>query len=199
MHLVRDADTVLLDTSVFYRFCDGQQLQALKLYLASRARISREVARELFVAPRDGVYRDFEAIRDPPWPKKTGHVPSQFRLDADRLMREARLVEARQLNIDLADVPAHKHAGEVTTVLMAQHLHADLVVIDDRFGRDLARARRVPRISTAQLCLQMVIDGSFSEEEGFSVFDLSTPPTAGRAEYESALRRARQAMGSDDD
>jgi hypothetical protein len=108
MHLVRDAETVLLDTSVFYRFCDGHRLPILKRFLASRARISREVARELFIAPRDGVYRDFEAIRDPLWPKKTGQVPSQFRLDADRLMREARLVEARQTNIDLAGVPAHK-------------------------------------------------------------------------------------------
>jgi hypothetical protein len=44
----------------------------------------------------------------------------------------------------------------------------------------------------------MVVEGCLSEEEGFTVFDLSTPPTVDRAEYESALHRARQAMGSDD-
>lgn len=194
MYLVRDAGTVLLDTSVFYRFCDGHQLRVLKVYLASRARISREVARELFVAPRDGVYRDLATIREPPWPKRTGQVPSPLRLDADRLIQEARLQDARDNGTDIADVPLHKHAGEVTTVIMAQHLRADLVVVDDRFGKDLARARKIPRISTAQLCLQMVVEGQLSEGEGFSVFDLATPPAADHDRYLEALRNARRDM-----
>jgi hypothetical protein len=32
---------------------------------------------------------------------------------------------------------------------MAQHLHANLVVIDDRFGKDLARAARSSHLHSA--------------------------------------------------
>lgn len=194
MYLVRDAKVVLLDTSVFYRFCDAQLIPTLKPYLGTSARITREVSRELFVAPLDGVHRDLSMLQAPSWPKKTGQVPRPLLPEANRLKDEARLQEAREKGVALSSIPGHKHAGEVTTVLMAQHLRAGLVVIDDTFGKDLARARRVPRISTAQLCLQMVAMGALSDNEGFAVFDVSTPASADRARYEQALREARAEM-----
>ena len=194
MKLVRDAKSVLLDSSTFYRFCDAHQIVALKQCLEVKARITREVARELFVAPSDGVHRDLSSLQTPPWPKKTGHVPGPLRGDADRLIREARLEEAKDRGVDLAVVPAYRHAGEVTTVLMAQHLGADLVVVDDLFGKALARARKVGRISTAQLCLQMVVDGDLSEDDGFLVFDLATPPEVGASRFRQALGQARAEM-----
>jgi hypothetical protein len=196
MHLGREARVILVDTSVFYRFCDAGLLSPLKSYLASRARITREVGRELFVAPLDNVHRDLASLQNPPWPKKTGQVPTPLRPEANRLKDEARLREARAKGVDVAEIPAYKHAGEVTTVLMAEHLGANLVIIDDDFGKSLARARKVPRISTAQLILQMVIDGRLSEDQGFAVFDLATPADVGRSRYDSALREARVEMGS---
>lgn len=194
MHLVRDANSVLLDSSTFYRFCDAQLIAVLKGFLGAKARITREVSRELFVAPLDGVHRDLSQLQDPPWPKKTGHVPGPLRADADRLITEARLEEARARGVPISAIPACRHAGEVTTVLMGQHLHADLVVVDDRFGKKLARARKVPRISTAELSLQMVADGVLNDDEGFSVFDCSTPRRAGRPRYNQALQSARAQM-----
>jgi hypothetical protein len=194
MRLVRDAKLVLLDTSVFYRFCDAHLILTLRPFLGASARITREVSRELFVAPLDGVHRDLSILQKPAWPKKTGHIPSPLLPEANRLKDEARLQEAGERGVAISSISAHKHAGEVTTVLMAQHLRAGLVVIDDTFGKDLARARRVPRISTAQLCLQMVVENALTEEAGFFVFDLSTPVSADRVRYEEALRQARAEM-----
>ncbi|MGO8685192.1 MAG: hypothetical protein ACLQUT_11525 [Thermoleophilia bacterium] len=191
---MRDAKSVLLDTSVFYRFCDAHEIPALKAYLGGIARITREVRRELAVAPLDGIHRDLSVLQTPPWPKKTGQIPEPMLGDANRLKDEARLEEARFRGVDVSTIPGYKHAGEVTTVLMAEHLRADLVVIDDTFGKHLAIARRVARVSTAQLCLQMVVESALDEGRGFAVFDLSTPPGVGKPRYEQALQEARAQM-----
>ena len=74
---------------------------------------------------------------------------------------------------------------------MAAHLGADVVVIDDRFGKRLARDRGVPRLSTAQLAVEMSTEGELTQGDGYRVFDLSTPPEVGPTDFARACERAR--------
>lgn len=92
------------------------------------------------------------------------------------------------------DEPTSRHAGEIATVLMAAHLGAGVIVIDDLFGKRLARDRGVPRLSTAQLAAEMVAEGQLTDD-GYRAFDLSTPSEAGRADFIRACDRARAARG----
>jgi hypothetical protein len=82
----------------------------------------------------------------------------------------------------------------VSTVLMAQHLGRELVPLDDGDGKKLARARGVPRLSTAMLAAEMVACNAIGEPEGFSVYDAATPDHVGQAEWLKALERAAAAL-----
>ena len=60
---------------------------------------------------------------------------------------------------------------------MAQHRGADLVIIDDVWGSNLAKARGLTVMSTARLSLEMVIVGGLTEDQ---VHSLIAQQTAGR-------------------
>ena len=75
---------------------------------------------------------------------------------------------------------------------MASHHRADLVLIDDNWGSDLAaKVYGLTVRSTARLAQEMVVAGALSEEEGFTVFDGATPANVGRDRFEAGLELLR--------
>lgn len=181
----RGSALVLLDASPFYRFCEAQLLPHLAAYLRDNALITPEVVAELRRGARAKAHVGLRYLELARWPAETAALPvrlqSEF-LDYSRAARQK-------------DDPPSKHAGEISTVLMATHLGAGVVVIDDLFGKRLARDRGVARLSTAQLAAEMVVETALSADDGFRVFDLSTPASAGREDFERACRRTNPAAG----
>ena len=59
---------------------------------------------------------------------------------------------------------------------MAEHLHADLVIMDDEdeLGKRLLKKKRLARISTAQLVLEMVAGGALDQAQGLTAFNLAS-------------------------
>lgn len=182
MVLARAAKIVLLDATVPHRFCEAQLLPELIRYLGDSAWITPEVVTELRRSARSRRYAGLRLLESAGWPKATKVLPQELR----KQFRDFR--RAAQQPGD----PPDKHTGEITTVLMAGHLHADVVVIDDRFGKALAKQKGLQRLSTAQLALEMVLEGNLTEDEGFAVFNCATDDTVGRSRYEQALREARR-------
>jgi hypothetical protein len=171
----RAAALVLLDASPFYRFCEAQLLPDLVVYLKQNARVTPEVAGELRRGA-SGKHVGLRLLERAHWPLATEPLSPVLRrlfLDYSRAARQKA-------------EPPDKHAGEITTVLMAVHLGADVVVVDDLFGKRLARDQGQPRLSTAQLAAEMVVDGVLKDEEGFKVFDLATPDEVGRRDFRRA-------------
>jgi len=180
MNRARAAALVLLDASPFYRFCEAQLLPSLAEYLRRNARVTPEVATELRRGARSSRHTGLRYLELAGWPPETAALPAELQrpfLDYSRAARQ---------NDELPS----KHAGEITTVLMAAHIGADVVVIDDLFGKRLARDRGVPRLSTAQLAVEVFTEGELTAGDGYRVFDLSTPPEAGRADFTRACDRA---------
>ena len=171
------AALVLLDASVPYRFCEAQHLPELIRYLQQSACVTPEVMDELRRGAATRRHAGLRLLDRASWPKVTDTLPPELRHEYSNLKRAAQQPGDQ----------SEKHIGEITTVLMASHLHADIVIVDDRFGRALARQRGLPRLSTAQLALEMVCDDALSEDEGFAVFDTATDASVGRERYTRAL------------
>jgi predicted nucleic acid-binding protein len=175
---------VLLDASPFYRFCDGGQIITLASYLGKRAWITLEVEEEL----RRGAvrYTDLRTLQRMNWPHEDHRLELTTALKRELLdvLRAIRKPGEHRM----------KNAGEVSSVLMAQHLGGVLVVLDDRDGRTLSRRRNVPRLSTAMLVAEMVVVGAMAESTGFAVYDAATPPHVGEREFAGALSRTRAAL-----
>lgn len=185
MPRARGAALVLLDASPFYRFCEAQLLPDLAAYLRDNAVVTPEVAVELRRGARAKAHLGLRYLELTGWPAETAALPPHLQrefLDYSRAARQN-------------DDPPSKHAGEISTVLMAAHLGAGVAVIDDLFGKRLARDRGVARLSTAQLVAEMVAERALADDDGFRVFDLSTPASAGREAYERACTRALSSGG----
>lgn len=177
----RGATLVLLDASPFYRFCEAQVPPELASYLRHNARITPEVDGELRRGASGQHHVGLRYLQRAQWPPVTELLPAE---------QQRRFLDYTRAARQKGDLP-EKHAGEITTVLTAVHLGADIVVIDDLFGKRLARIEGQPRLSTAQLAAEMVVQGALGDEQGFRVFDLSTPDAAGRPDFERACERAR--------
>lgn len=178
MTRIADVRMVLLDATVPHRFCEAKLVLELAKYLGAIAWITPEVETEIRRSARGRRFAGLRALElVDQWPKVTDVLPQELR----REYRDFR--RAAQQPGD----PPDKHVGEITTVLMATHLGADLVIIDDRFGKTLARQKGLSRLSTAQLALEMVCDGCLTDEEGFAVFDCATGDSVGRPRYGQAL------------
>jgi hypothetical protein len=184
------AQEVMLDASPICRFAEHGLLEPMRRYLGDRARITREVERELqrlsgqqqFPQIREYLCADGTIVRsDGKWPQRTGQLPSTLRADYVNLLQGKRRFGEHE----------RAHSGEIATVLMAQHRGADLVVIDDGWGKNLAKSRGLQTMTTARLVLEMVVAGLLSEEQGFTVYDGATPAEVGRSRYEESLSRLR--------
>ena len=187
----RTASDVLLDASVLCHFAKHSLLQNLRDYLGERARITREVERELLRLSARPEFRQLESFlagtgavvrTTGKWPKMTKNLPDVLKVEFDKLHGLVRAIDEHE----------RAHAGEIATVLMASHRGCDLVIIDDNWGSALARKKyRLEVMSTARLALEMVTAGALSETEGFFVFDSASPEDVGRERYEAGLRRLR--------
>ena len=132
------AQHVLLDASPLCRFAECSLLGALRAYLGSRARIAREVERELLrLAEQDAFASLAEHLRPQAgeigqgaWPKTTKPLPDGLKADFASLLALKHAIGEH----DWA------HTGEIATVLIAEHRGADLVLIDDGWGRVLPKA-----------------------------------------------------------
>ena len=185
------APLVLLDASPLCRFAECQLTEKLRAYLGGRARITREVERELlrlseradFGELHDYLAADGAVVRGAgKWPKPTKNLPDGLKPEFARLLALKRAVGEHE----------RAHAGEIATVLMAQRRNADLVVIDDNWGSDLAaKVYGLTVMSTARLALEMVVEGALTEDEGFAVFDAATPDGVGRDRFNQALAKLR--------
>ncbi|MEE4276512.1 MAG: hypothetical protein V2J16_11670 [Thermoleophilia bacterium] len=187
----QSAAELLLDATVLCRFADHGLLSELRGYLGDRARITREVERELLRLADAGEFsqlHDHLAGNGPvaraqgKWPKHTKNLPDGLKPEFARILGLKHSLGEHE----------RAHAGEIATVLMAVHRRTSLVLIDDNWGSDLARKTYgLEVMSTARLVLEMVVAGALAEDEGFAVYDSATPREVGRLRYEAGLRRLR--------
>lgn len=178
------ADRVLLDSSSFFVFARAGQLIYLAQYLGKRAYITQEVHGELEL--NAGKYPDLRTLGRMRWP-----------LEENRLtLTPALMEELFDILRGIQDPGDHrlKHAGEISTVLMAEHLGGELIVLEDSDGKKLATRRKVPRMSTAILAAEMVAMEHLTDELGFAVYDIATPDGVGENEWTRAVREARAAL-----
>jgi len=183
--LSQTAVLVLLDASPLCRFAECSLLDRLRGYLGERARITREVERELvrlsgrppFTSLADHLAAGGAAAKRGTWPKCTKPLPDSLKPDFANLLALKRALGEHEWT----------HAGEIATVLMAEHRSADLVLIDDRWGVSLARGRSLRVMSTARLAQEMVTTGELTKGDGYRVFDAATPVGVGRDRFEAGL------------
>ena len=189
----QSASEVLLDASTLCHYAQHGGLQQLRDFLGGRARITREVERELlrlskrpeFAQLADHLVKDGAiASTEGKWPKLTKNLPDDLKDEFARLLGLKRALGEHD----------RAHAGEIATVLMAKHRQSELVIMDDNWGSDLARRTYgLEVMSTARLTLEMVICGRLDEEEGFRVFDSATPHDVGRERFKAGLENLRRA------
>jgi predicted nucleic acid-binding protein len=176
-HLAR---SVLMDTSPFRRFTDAKLLAELMSYLPN-ASVVAEVATELDDASKSKKNELLaEAIANFGWPKRVAGISGPTQL------AEAKIL----VDILKKAEPNKSHLGEVATILRAKQLKTQLVIMDDKEARRRgARPRKVNTIATATLAAEMIHRGALTEEQGWSVFQISTLTTS-YAHFEAALQRA---------
>jgi hypothetical protein len=185
--LSQSAQLVLLDASPLCTFAECCLLTELRTYLRARARITREVERELlrlskrskFAGLADHLEPSGAAPAGGKWPKRTSPLPDSLKPDFANLLQMKYAVGEHEW----------AHAGEIATVLMAEHRRADLLLIDDDWGAGLAKGRGIAVMSTARLAQEMVVAGALSRDDGYRVFDAATPREVGRDRFEAGLRR----------
>jgi hypothetical protein len=177
MPLAAEARLVLLDASVPYRFCEAQILPELIRYLRANAWVTPEVQDELRRGAKRSEHAGLRLFGAAGWPQVTDVLPPVLRREFEHVRRAVQ---------EPGDAP-ERHAGEIATVLMAGHLHADLVIMDDDLGKRLLKKKRLARISTAQLVLEMVAGGVLGQAEGFTAFNLASGG-AGEAVFRARLR-----------
>lgn len=175
---------VLLDATVPHRFCEAQMLPQLIKYLNTNAQVTPEVDGELKNSSRWDDFAGLRLLQHVGWPKVTDPLPQHLRSDYEHYRRA----------VQQPGDPPTKHIGEITTVMMAEHLRADLVIMDDEFGKRLAKKKGLARISTAQLVVEMTVHGALNEGEGLAAFNLASGG-AGEAAYQARLTERRFADG----
>lgn len=162
---VAAAEIVVVDTSPVRRFVEAGAQRAFAGYLGSRVRITVDVSRELeeAVGSLPGL-RPF--LRE--WPPN----------DPVDLSHDLKQKAADILGFITDDPPASlQDLGEVTSVLLAEHLRASgecerpILLLDDvRHGKNLAKPRQLEVIDTPALIVEMVCADAMSRELGNKVW-----------------------------
>ncbi len=186
--LSRTARHVLLDASPLCRFAECSLVEPLRAYLGQRARITREVRRELLRLAEQGAFSSLAEHLRPQagetrgaWPKATKPIPDALKPGFANLLALKHALGEHDW----------EHSGEIATVLIAEHRRVDLVLIDDGWGKSLAKARGLQVMSTARLAQEMVVSNGLSEDDGFLVFDAATPDSVGRDRFEAGISSLR--------
>jgi hypothetical protein len=177
-------DEILLDTGPFCRFCEAEALDRLATYLGDRAWITQDVANEVHYRGK----KEHGALRTLQWQKPSFPQHDPIILTGAHA-KQAGLIHARKQR---QDDPHYADLGEITTVLAAVARGHTAVMIDDRFGRDLARQRRLPLYSTADLAAEMTAAGTVDEPLGWRIFGSVFHEK--RAAFEQAVERMRAAL-----
>lgn len=120
-----------------------------------------------------------------PWPQSTPPPPLEVEEEILRIQKEKRPIDRSS--------DAKVNLGEIATVVVGAHLNFPLIVADDELAKLLAKPRRLPRISTAMLAVEMTLQGALDEAQGFTAYDCATPAGVGRPEFEAAVERAQNA------
>ena len=184
----------MLDASALCRFAETGSLAELHAFLGNRAHITREVERELL---RLAARPEFTALNvhltkqgavartSGKWPKTTKNLPDGLKAEFATLLGLKRKLDEHE----------RAHAGEIATILMANHRSVELVIMDDDWGARLGRETyRLNVMSTARLALEMVAAGAMTEELGFRVFDNATPDDVGLERFAETLSRLRSSV-----
>ncbi len=167
MRLVAGADRVWMDAGPFFRFCEAGQLPALARYVGAAGHWVVDVANEV------------ELRGSSPRPNIRTHPGLQNlrRLGFPADQRGATLApeiaaEVAVIRNEWAAGGDHprKHRGEIATVLHAESLDRELVLVDDGDGLRLAGLKGVPALSTTHLVVEMVVAGKLAEPSGRQIF-----------------------------
>jgi hypothetical protein len=183
MERTADWPRVYLDTSAFIYFAKAGHCMTLVNYLGKKLRISTDVETELGRSH----HPDIELLMlVNNWPPGGAQELPPHLTDEAR-----RIIQFSQEPGDRAD----KNAGEVTTVMCAQHDGRALVILEDNLGKRQAKRRGVKRLSTAQLAAEMVAVGALSEQDGCAVFEKCIEDKRKVQQYwRATLRDAREAQ-----
>ena len=183
---------MLLDASTVCHYAQHGGLQRLRDFLRDRARITREVERELLRLSKrpelaqlaDHLAKDGAVARtEGKWSKLTKNLPDDLKDEFARLLGLKHALGEHD----------RAHAGEIATVLIAKYRGTELEIMDDNWGCDFARRTYgLEVMSTARLTLEMVMCGRLDEEEGFRVFDSATPDDVGRERFKAGLENLRR-------
>lgn len=181
---VASLDEILLDTGPFCRFCEADALAELAAYLDARAWITQDVANEIHYRGK----REHGALRTLKWaaPHFPQHDP--IILTGDHAAQAARIHARKQR----PDDPHYADLGEITTVLAAVARGGTAVMIDDRFGRQLAKQRGLPLYSTTVLAAEMTAAGAIDDVLGWKVF--RSVFRERRPAFEQAVETARRQL-----
>lgn len=182
--VARNATRILLDTSAFINFVEAGALRELAQYLGASAAVTLDVNKELGRLA-GGHFPQLQNLERLGWPAgEPLALPPDLLQDAEDL---------RRLN---AEPGAHEDAnrGEIATALLAGRLRVP-TVMDDRLGKLLCQRRGVDRLSSAQVAAEMVGAGAVDQDSGYAVFDIASPGHVGRVEFDSAVERAKTALG----
>jgi hypothetical protein len=181
---IADLDEILLDTGPFCRFCEANALVELASYLDVRAWITQDVANEIHYRGK----RQHAALRTLQWQRPPFPQNEPVVLTGAHAKQAARIHARKQQPGD----PPAADLGEITTVLAAVASGGAAVMIDDRFGRDLARQRLLSLYSTADLAAEMTAFGTIDGRLGWRIF--RSVFTEKRIAFEQAVENARQRL-----
>lgn len=190
MRLIADADRVWMDAGPFFRFAEARKLNKLARYIGPAGCWVVDVANEIELrgfSPNQNL-RTHPALQDLArlgFPRNQRGTSLRPEVNAD--------VDVIRRNWANADDHPKKHRGEIATVLHAEDLGGELVLVDDSEGRRLADAKRVPWLGTTHLCAEMVVAGALDEGDGKAIY-LSVGTSLTDANWARALGRYRSHM-----
>jgi predicted nucleic acid-binding protein len=180
------AEIVVADTSPLVTFSQAGAYRQLARYLGERVRLTPDVLREL----ETGVSR--------------GAVPAYLlgALPAACVVELPPLLQQKAYDIigfvrDEYGRRAVQDLGEVTSVLLAEHLRDDrglrtvLLMDDIEHGKKLAAVRKLPVVDTQGLILEMVCGGVMPEALGGKVWRQSFSDHSKWDAYGQLLRERR--------
>lgn len=185
MPLISSYDFVLLDTSPVINFCDANKHLKLVDYLWSNGHFTTFVQDEL--NRKAANHRNVHAFLDA-WPSDGILSPDASEaIEIDQLLR-----------LGAKNVHPLEDAGEISTVIVAASYQRDqsVVVIDDTWGKSLARQWGVPCGITPDLIVEMVWAHVLSEDEGRAVWNVALTRPEAQFAYPERLARALERLGA---
>ena len=185
---VAAAEIVVVDTSPVRNFVEAGAQRAFAGYLGSRVRIRVDVSREMEEAA--GSLPGLQSfLREWP-PNDPVDLPPDLKQKAADILG---FIGDDDPQASLQDL------GEVTSVILAEHLRASgecerpILLLDDvRHGKNLAKPRRLEVIDTPALIAEMVCADAMSRELGNKVWRATF---SDRSKWPAFDERLRQACG----